>query len=156
LATWELPSPGFGGRLVRANHGIPVITLNHPSDISIGFEPVRLDGGPVMVTLGNGKIISRADGYRFKSTISWTNMNSSDMQELIQIFDWRLIGSIYLRPHNDIFARYKVIPTTDFDPSLTGNLYIAHDVTITFLGVDILNTIPSSTGDLDGGEMLVF
>jgi len=129
--------------------------LDNPSDISIGFEPVRFDGGPVRVTLSNGKIIPRQDGYRVKITISWTNLDTSDMKELVNIFNWQSTGLIYLRPHNDVNERYKVIMTSNFDPSLTGNLYLAHDITVTFIGVDVLKTIPASSGGF-GGHPLVF
>jgi len=133
------------GAIQNSTTGIQAFDLDHVTEVSIGFDRVRYDGGATRVTLQNGQVIQRADGLRVNVSLSWTDLDISDMRELILIYNWSLTGAIYLRPHNDVPARYRVIPGEGFVPSLTGGLYLAHDVTLSFIGTEVLSSIPNSS-----------
>lgn len=118
--------------------------ITHPRDIVISYEQVRLDSGSLVVTLIDGTIIDRREGFRPTITFDWVYLGSMEVNKIIHAVNWCSTtgGYIEVEPHLDVPLKWRMIPQA---PSFayTGDLYVGMDVQLTFVGADVIKNIPN-------------
>ena len=138
------PAQYFGGRVVRSV-AEKLYTFTDCSVGNVEFTPERRDGGAVSVALSSGLIIDRRDGYRARVTLSWKYLALAELVQLVEVFNYAGSHELVLQPHNDNAFKFRVRPEGSFYPTHIEDLYVGHAVSVTFIGAEILDQIPSVT-----------
>ena len=125
------------------------VTLTDTADTKIVPIPVRFDGGPVMITLSNGRVISRVDGYRYQITFIWAYLSTANAKLLQTVVNTCKQDEINVQPHQDIGNWYKMIYdlSEGIDIDSPGGMYLGHAPTVRFIGTRIITDLSNKSGD---------
>jgi len=142
-----LEASDLGGEIWRnvdLNDG-RIITLPDCVDTQLEFIPERTDGGAISVTLSDGTVRQRHEGYRPIVTFKWSNLSRTDMLDLLIIINHTIAGRVEVQPHNDIAMKFIMTCPEAVRSAYTGDLFIGHDVEIRFIGEELLSSIPKAS-----------
>ena len=130
----------------------------HPTTIDLTFRPERHDGGAVMKTVvewsgaGNrtSRMINRQDGWRPILTVSWGKLSTAATNRLRAFISVCNLSPRPLRiqPHDDVDIWFDMLydATSEVDFGSPGGMYLGHAPTVRFIGIELINDIPSAMG----------
>jgi len=156
---WGTGVPRFRFRPYRANNpkgqrqanrvDDQLAPINMPAtvDTIISFEPVRLDGGSVYRTRKDGTIVNRANAFRPQVIFSWKALSASEAQDVVRIINNAVDIVTDVNPHLDTSIWWEMKPTERFTVEYPDNIYIGHDIRVTFVATNPITEIPSDAAD---------
>ena len=125
-------------------------TVNLSTAISAMVVPreERYDGGAVRVALADGTVRNRMDGYRLEVTLTAKALTAAEVSALVRVINYAARGGrIMMQPHNEVNITFAVNPPQDVDIQHTGELYVGHDLNLTFTSEGLIKQLPMSTGN---------
>jgi len=122
-----------------------IISLPDCVDTHLEFIPERQDGGTVSLTLSDGTFRQRVEGYRPVVTFVWTALSRTDLLDLLTILNHTIIGRVEVQPHDDVAMKFIMTCPDALRSGYTGNLFLAHDATVRFVGEELLSSIPKAS-----------
>jgi len=122
-----------------------IISLPDCVDTHLEFIPERHDGGAVSLTLSDGTFRQRAEGYRPVVTFVWTGLNRTYLLDLLTVLNHTIVGRVEVQPHDDVAMKFIMTCPDALRSEYTGNLFLAHDVTVRFVGEELLSSIPKAS-----------
>lgn len=149
---------GAGNFKIRHPWWVNAYEFPHPSEISLTFRPERHDGGAVLKTVvewsgaGNrtSRMINRQDGWRPILTLSWSHMSTTAANVLRAYISVCNLSSLPIRvqPHDDVDVWFDMLydASIEVDLGSPGGMYLGHAPSIRFIGIELLNDIPSAVG----------
>jgi hypothetical protein len=126
------------------------VDLSTKIDAMLVPREVRTDGGALRMMLDDGTEVYRGNGFRIDVRLHGVGLTSAEVVEVMRVINYaKRGGRLYCQPHTDVNYKTQVNPPIDIPVTHTGEMYVGHDIDLTFTGANVRVALPLSAADGD-------